>query len=101
MDDINLVFDQSLTTIDTNDANDISDTICELCHTADHNKMVSLDMCKHKYHICCLIDHIVDKNLSSIRCPKCGISIIDIRLSIAVSFKRNNIQELIQSLTSY
>lgn len=68
--------------------------MCELCNINEksNGNMCILDICKHQYHIKCLI-----KNCKK-ECPKCNISINDIRLSIAIAFQKNNVNDLIQSL---
>lgn len=84
--------DQTLTVIYNDEISQ-----CEYCNKqeASNGSIVSLDECKHTFHICCLIHHSSEHG---IKCPICNTKINDMRLSIAVSFKRNSLQELISTL---
>lgn len=67
--------------------------ICGLWDEDSHatRDIISLDNCGHIYHIKCIIKY-AEKH--RIECPKCKYKLNDIRLSIALAFKKNSLCEL-------
>jgi hypothetical protein len=70
---------------------------CEKCNYSENSngKMLSLDKCKHKFHIKCILEYGYN---NCHKCPICMIEIDDIRLKIATAFHNNSLPELIECL---
>jgi hypothetical protein len=70
---------------------------CQICHCVDESngKFVCLSDCNHTYHIGCLIDYSCNNDM---KCPKCNTKFYDIRLSLAVAYKRGDTQGFINVL---
>jgi hypothetical protein len=70
---------------------------CLACRQKDisQGQMVYLDHCKHTFHICCLIDYGC---LHGIQCPECKEKVEDIRLSLAVAYKKQDTLQFIHEL---
>ncbi len=71
---------------------------CSLCNKEEQSngKICVMSNCKHHYHISCIIDHVIYKDKL---CPICHNSFDDIRISIAIAFKKNSLTELIDVLS--
>ena len=83
-------------TVDYTDA-ELCCQICN-CRSCSNGSMITTDDCNHTFHVSCLIDHI-SKHKNMI-CPKCCKDVYDIRLSLAVAYKHNDVNEFIDALAS-
>lgn len=64
-------------------------TRCQLCHCVQESNgsMLSMQTCKHTFHICCLIDYAC---VNYMQCPVCDMMFDDLRLSLAVAYKQRD-----------
>jgi hypothetical protein len=72
-------------------------TRCLLCHCVEEScgAMAEMSECKHTYHISCLIDYAC---VNAMKCPECNNKFYDLRLSLAVAYKREDTQSFINIL---
>ena len=79
---------------------DYTDTIvtCELCQESNMCKgnILKMEKCHHIFHISCLINYACCQN--NYLCPICTYPYDDIRLSLAVAYKKKDTQDFIQAL---
>jgi hypothetical protein len=79
---------------------DYSDTVvtCELCQESNMCKgtIIKMEKCHHIFDISCLISYACEKH--NYLCPICAYAYDDIRVSLAVAYKKQNTQEFIEAL---
>jgi hypothetical protein len=79
---------------------DYSDIVvtCELCQESNMCKgnIIKMEKCHHIFDISCLINYACCKN--KFLCPICIYPYEDIRISLAVAYKKQNTQEFIEAL---
>lgn len=79
---------------------DYTDVIatCELCQDSNMCKgtIIKMEKCHHIFDISCLINYVCEQN--NYLCPICLQPYYDIRVSLAVAYKKQDTQEFIQAL---
>ena len=75
--------------------------LCQLCnkYSQSNGNIATMHVCKHAFHISCLIDY--EQERCNMSCPCCHEPYADIRLSLTVSFQKQDIDLFISNLTDY
>ncbi len=73
----------------------ISCQLCNLCSESNGN-YIYMNNCNHSFHVLCLIN---DAYLSAkMLCPCCNLPYNDLRLSLAVAYKKQDTQLFLKTL---